>query len=84
MEPNSKAGNMAPGTNAANYKYIKELIKLVKCSQRKENLKEVTILLLSEITLIFLYRANFVKSFCKGQVGCIFSGLFSYFMTQTK
>lgn len=35
MEPNSRAGNMASGTNATNYNDIKELIRLVKCVQKK-------------------------------------------------
>lgn len=31
---------MASGTNATNYKNIKELIKPVKCFQRKEDVRE--------------------------------------------
>lgn len=40
MEPNSSAGNMASGTNATNYNNIRGLIRLVKCFQKKEDLKE--------------------------------------------
>lgn len=36
MEPYSRAGNMASGTNATNYNNIKELIRLVKCFQKKK------------------------------------------------
>lgn len=76
---------MAPGTNAINYKNTKELIKPVKCFQRDEDLKEGShnSAFISNYSFIFLYQANFIKSFCKGQVGCAFPGLLSYFMTQT-
>lgn len=86
MEPNSRAGNMASGTNATNYKDSKELIKPVKCFQRKEDLKEGSHnpAFISNFSFIFLYRANFIKSFCKGQVGRVFPRLLSYFMTQTE
>lgn len=77
---------MASGTNATNYNNIKELIKPVKCFQRKEDLKEGShkSAFISNYSFIFLYQANFIKSFCKGQMGCVFPELFSYFMTQTK
>lgn len=77
---------MASGTNAINYKSIKELIEPVKCFQRKEDLKEGShnSTFISNYSFIVLYQANFIKSFCKGQVGCVFPGLFSYFITQTE
>lgn len=86
MEPNSGAGYMASGTNATNYENIKELIKPVKCFQREEDLKEGShnSAFISNYSFIFLYQANFIKSFCKGQVGCVFSRLFSNFMTQAE
>jgi hypothetical protein len=86
MELNSRASNTALGTNATNCKNIKEFIKPVKRFQGKEDLKEGShnSAFISNYSFLFLYQANFIKSFCKGQVGCVFPGLFSYFMTQTE
>lgn len=86
MEPNSRAGNMASGTNATNYNNVKELIRLVKYFQKKEDLKEGShnFTFISSYSFIFLYQANFIKSFCKGQLGCVFPDLFSYFTPQTE
>lgn len=89
MEPYSRAGNMASGTNATNYNNIKELIRLVKCFQKKkkmEDLKEGShnSAFISSYSFIFLYQTNFIKLFCKGQVRCVFPDLFSYFTPETE
>lgn len=85
-EPNSRAVNMAPGPNATNYENIKELISpRSTCKEQKIWKGPGTSLFLSAIAChTALYETNFIKSFCKGQVGCVFSELLSYFVTQTE
>lgn len=86
MEADSRAVKMAPGPNTTHYENIKELISLRNtCKGQRSERGQPRVCFYQQLLFhISTWSSHFIKSFGKGQMGCVLSERLSYFVTQTE